>query len=134
MRSGLERLTGLNESNKNKKEDNAMMIGEVWMTADNIVKIAAETGRHQKTVQKWYRTKRLPFAIERLLSILMNGCLEEIHDEWSGFPIDARTGRVHLPDGKSVSAEEIMSVPYRYHELCALRVKLRQVLDEASPL
>jgi hypothetical protein len=75
---------------------------------------------HRSTVSRWRARREFPPALQRLAELELNGRIELIHDAWTGWRIDARTGELVTPGGERYSAGEIWALPIRaqmLHEL-----------------
>ena len=104
-----------------------MQIGDVWISPPMVAQLAELLGVHRTTVRRWIRNEQLPDAIYQLLDLLHNGSIARIHDAWSGWVIDTKTGHLMAPDGLEISASEILAITYRYAQLAALQCEVREL-------
>ena len=112
-----------------------MLLRDVWLTRPMVGQICALTKLHRRTVERWLECGRIPETAYRLLDILQNGRIEQIHADWTGWTIDARHGHLVTPVGECIRPGQILAVPYRYHELATVRRKLRraeQLINDAA--
>lgn len=101
-----------------------MLIGEVWVNPGSANELAALMGVHRTTVQRWIDRKELPAPVYQLLLIRQHGKLGQLHDAWAGWSIDTRRGDLVTPVGDTILPAQILSVPYRLHQLAELQRKL----------
>ena len=107
------------------------LIGNIWLTDTMVNAVAAETGVHRTTVARWIERGELPYAIERLLDIIHNGNLGEIHDDWHGWSICRKTVELVSPTDLTIKPGEVQSIPYRHRQLATLQ-RERCVGEEAA--
>lgn len=125
-----------------------MLIGDVWITPPMIAEISELTGVNRTTVARWIKQRQLPPTVYRYLCLVLNGQLAGIHDAWAGWSISARSGDLISPVGTMIKPGEVMSIPYRLHQISALNEKIRaqdialqsannpaksQISDESQP-
>ena len=101
-----------------------MLIGDVWITPPMIAEISELTGVNRTTVARWIKGRQLPPMVYRYLRMVLNGRLAGIHDAWVGRSIDVRSGDLISPVGKMIKPGEVMSIPYRLHQIAALNEKI----------
>lgn len=80
---------------------------------------------HRSTVARWRARRVFPAALQRLVELELEGRLELIHDAWTGFKIDARTGELVTPGGLRYRAGEILALPIRAQLLHELERRVR---------
>jgi len=102
-----------------------MLINDIWLTRPMIGDIAATTGCHPRTVERWIRQGKMPDIVYKLLQITENGKLELIHPDWHGWPICARSGTLRTPAGETVHPGDILAIHYRKRLLAHLQTKIR---------
>lgn len=97
------------------------LIDDVWLSPAMLPALAELTGMHRTTVARWYERRRLPRVVRLLLELVWHGRLARIHDAWSGWSIDVKSGELVTPYGAAIRPGEILAIPYRLHELQARR-------------
>jgi len=102
-----------------------MLIGDVWITRPMIAEISELTGVDRTTVARWIKRRQLPPTVYRYLRMVLNGRLADIHDAWAGWSIDVRSGDLISPVGTMIKPGEVMSIPYRLHQIAALNKKTK---------
>lgn len=98
------------------------------LTADALVQL---TGAAVRTAQRWRREDRAPTWVVRILRILIDGELGQVHPAWSGWSL--RDGRLHSPEGSAISPGEIRSIALRHQQIRALELELRELRAVALP-
>lgn len=83
-----------------------MLIRDVWLTRPMIDQICALTKLHRRTVERWIEHGRIPETAYRLLDILQNGRIEQIHADWTGWTIDAGHGHLVTPVGECIGLDK----------------------------
>jgi len=113
-----------------------MLIDDVWITPGNADHVAKETGNHRKTVLKWIREKRLPRAIHKLLRLLLHGDVGLISDEWHGWKLCPRSGKLFAPEGGRLSWDpgRLRAFQLRYHEMANMKLINKQLKAERDEL
>lgn len=96
--------------------------------------LAELAGVHRTTAERWKRSQRLPKPISTLMRVMLDGELELVHSDWSGWRLDRRTGVLYTPDGWPCRPSDILAIRYRLaqvraleRELAAARARLRDV-------
>lgn len=92
-----------------------MMLGDVWVSAEMIPHLCKITKRDRRTVTRWLKKRELPHNAHALLNILQNGNLSRIHENWTGWMIDPKSGALVTPVRTKVYPGELLAIPYRLH-------------------
>ncbi len=104
-----------------------MVIDGIWISPSMVDQVAEITGNHRKTVLRWMRNREFPTAIRRLLDLLHNGNLGAINPAWDGWALHADTGELRAPEDTTWRAGDVRAMQLRYHEISALKLKIRQL-------
>jgi len=115
------------------------MIGEIWLTQQMVPNLSTRLGVHRSTIYRWLREGQLPPAMYALLDITENGRLGRIHNDWSAWRIDIRTGELVTPivrraRNRRIKPGEIMSEQLRYQQISALKAGNQALRDRCKQL
>jgi len=69
----------------------------------------------------------IPSTPHRLLELIQNGKLENIHADWAGWRICSRTGQMRTPNGDKVSQGDIQAIRDRKRQIAQMPLEMRQL-------
>jgi transcriptional regulator with XRE-family HTH domain len=88
--------------------------------------IKERAGVHRSTIARWRNARRFPPALARLAELELAGRVELIHEAWTGFAIDPRSGELVMPGGERYRVGELLALPIRAQLLHELERRLRR--------
>lgn len=88
--------------------------------------LADVAGAHRTTIARWRSSQRLPRAVSLLTRVMHDGELELVHDAWTGFRLDRRSGTLWTPEGWPCAPGDVLAIRYRQAHVRALELELER--------